>query len=129
MGRMATAAALGLHRHVLVDKRTLLIDMALVANGIAARQGPKLPHRCRTVRVVAVVALHQPFVDAVVIGFGEICLGRGMTSVTQLGLVLDQQELFSLGVMGRVAIETSNIAAGVGGLGEMRLFVTFAVAT
>ena len=38
VGRMATAAALSLHRHMFVDERTLLIDVALVANGIAARQ-------------------------------------------------------------------------------------------
>jgi hypothetical protein len=50
-----------------------------------------------------------------------------MTSVTQLRLPLDQQELFFLGVMGRVAVETSDIATGVGGFGEMRLFVSFAV--
>jgi hypothetical protein len=30
--------------------------------------------------------------------------------------------------MGRVAVDTPDIAAGVGGLGEMRLFVSFAVA-
>src|SRR5580700_3706666 len=38
--RVATAAALGLHRHVFIDERTLLVDMALVANGIAAGQAP-----------------------------------------------------------------------------------------
>jgi len=40
VGRMATGAALGLNRHMLVDERTLLIDVALVADEIAARQGP-----------------------------------------------------------------------------------------
>ena len=40
VGRMATGAALSLHRHMLVDERTLLIDVALVANGVAARQAP-----------------------------------------------------------------------------------------
>src|ERR1035438_1249255 len=32
MGRMATGAALGFHRHMLVNERTLLIDVALVAD-------------------------------------------------------------------------------------------------
>jgi hypothetical protein len=32
------SAALGLHRHVLIDEGTLLVDMALVANGISAGQ-------------------------------------------------------------------------------------------
>src|SRR3984957_1122805 len=38
VGGVATAAALSLHRHVLIDERTLLVDMALIANGVAARQ-------------------------------------------------------------------------------------------
>ena len=78
--------------------------------------------------VVAVHALHQSLVDAVVIGFGKVCLGGGVASVTQLGLLPDEQKLFFLGVMRRVAVETSDIATGVGGFGEMRLFVSFAVA-
>jgi hypothetical protein len=52
-----------------------------------------------------------------------------MASIAQLRLLLDEKELFFLGVMGRVAVETSDIVTGVGGLGEMRLFVSFAVAT
>jgi hypothetical protein len=77
---------------------------------------------------MAVVALHQSLVDPMVKGFGEISLGRGMASVAQLGLALDQQALFFLGVMGRVAVETADIAAGVGGFGKMRLLMSFAVA-
>ena len=121
--RVATGAALCLHRHVLVDERSLLIDVALVANGVSARQGSHLPHCRRPVRVVAVVALHQALVDPVVIRFGEIRLGRSVASVTQLRLLLDQQVTAFLGVMGRVAVQTANIAAGVGGLRKMRLLV------
>src|ERR1700689_276503 len=77
---------------------------------------------------MAVNALHQALVHTVVIGFGKVCLGGGMAAVTQLRLLLDQQELFSLGVMRGGAIETSPIAAGGGGFGKMRLFGGFAVA-
>jgi len=128
VGRMASAAALGLHRDVLVNEGPLLVHMALVADGIPARQGSQLPHGRRAMRVMAVNALHQTLVDAVVIGFGEIRLGRGMASVAQLGLALDQQALLFLGVMGGVAIETADLATGMGGFGKMRLLVTFAVA-
>jgi hypothetical protein len=79
-------------------------------------------------RVMAVVALHQALVDPVVIGLGEICLGRDMASIAQLGLVLGEQELFFLGMMGRVAVETAYLAAGVGGLGKVGLLMTFAMA-
>jgi len=40
VGRMATGAALGLNWHMLVDERTLLIDVAPVADEISARQCP-----------------------------------------------------------------------------------------
>src|SRR5580692_8403266 len=62
VGRMATCTALSLHRYMFVDKRTLLIDVALVANGVAARQTLQLPYGCCTMRVVAVHALHQALV-------------------------------------------------------------------
>ncbi len=38
VGRMATAAALGLHRHMLINERPLLFRVAFVANSVAARQ-------------------------------------------------------------------------------------------
>ena len=114
---------------MLVNERPLLVGMTLVANRIPARQGPHLTDGRGPMRVMAVNALHQTLVDAVVIGFGKIRFGRGMASVAQLGLALDEQVLFFFGVMGGVAIETSNIAAGVGGFGKMRLLVAVAVAS
>src|SRR5208282_3098122 len=128
VGCVTSAAAFGLHRHMLVDEGSLLIDVALVADEIAAGQRPQLKDSSGPMRVVAVVALHQTLVDPVVIGFGKICLGRGVACVAQLGLALDQQVLFVLSVMGIVAVETSDIAAGVGGFSEMGLFMSFAVA-
>src|SRR5580698_1681451 len=97
---MATGAALGLHWRMFVNEWTLLVDMALVADIIAARQAAHLAHRRCPMRVVAVHALHQTLVDAVVIRFGEIGFGGCVTSVTQLGLLLDEQGLFFFGVMG-----------------------------
>jgi hypothetical protein len=51
-----------------------------------------------------------------------------MASVAQLGLVLHQQQLLFFGVMRIVAVETADIAAGVGGFGEVGLLMSFAVA-
>src|SRR5580700_8087467 len=101
MGRMATDTTLGLDRHMLVDERTLLIDVALVANGVTTRQTPQLAYGSCSMWIVAVRTLHQSLVNAVVIGLREICLGRSVASVTQLRLALDEQELFALGVMWR----------------------------
>jgi hypothetical protein len=41
--RVATAAAFGLYWHMLINKGPLLVDVALVAHGITARQRPYLP--------------------------------------------------------------------------------------
>ena len=127
--RVATGTAFGFHGHVFVDEGALFIGVAFVANEIAARQAPNLPHDSCSMRIVAVAASHQALVNAVMIRLGKIRLGRDMASIAQLRLLLDEKELFFLGVMGRVAVETSDIVTGVGGLGEMRLFVSFAVAT
>ena len=89
VGRVATAAALGLDRHMLVDERPLLVDVALVADGVPAGKGPGLSHGRCPMRVMAVIALHQTLVDPMVIGFGKVCLGRGMASKAKLRLVLD----------------------------------------
>jgi hypothetical protein len=129
VGSVATAAAFGFHRYMLVNERPLLIDVALVANGIAARQGAHLPDGCGSMGAVTVVALHQALIDAVVEGLGEIGLGRDVAAVAQLGLALDQEVLFLSGVVRRVAIEAADIAAGVGGFRKMRLLATFAVAS
>jgi hypothetical protein len=86
---MATATALGLHWNMFVDERPLLVDMALVADGIAAGESPSLAYGRGAMRVMAVIALDQPFVDPVVIRLGKIGLGRNMASVAQLRLVLD----------------------------------------
>ena len=69
---VATRTTLGLHRHVLVYERSLFVDMAFVADGVAARQRPRLPQNPRSIRVVAVIALHQSLIDAMMIGLGKI---------------------------------------------------------
>src|SRR5579872_4025006 len=89
MRRVATGAALGFHRYMLVDERSLLVDVALVTDRIPVWQGSPLLHRPCTMRIMAITALHQTLVDPVVIGFGKICLCRGVECVTQLRLVLN----------------------------------------
>ena len=111
---MATAAAFSLHWNMFVDEGPLLIDMALVANGVAAGESPYLTQSGGSMRVMAVYALHQSFVHPVVIGLGKVGLRRSVASVAQLRLALDQQVFFILGVMRRVAIDTSNVTARVG---------------
>ena len=113
--RVAAGAALGFHRYVLVDERPLLVGMAFETHRVPARQGFYLPERCGSVNVMAVVALHQTLVDAVMIGFRKVRLRSGMASVAQLRLALDEKVLCFLGVMRRMAIKAAHIATGMGG--------------
>ena len=129
VGRVATGAALGLDGHVLVDERPLFVDMALEADGVSAGERADLAHGRGSVRIMAVIALHQALIHAVVKRFGKIRFGRGMTAVAQLGLGLDEQVLFFFGVMGRVAVDTADVAAGVARFRKMRLPMAFAMAT
>ena len=84
--RVATAAALGFYWYMFVDKRTCFVCVALGTDGVSGGQGPYLPQSRRSVHVMAVTALDKAFVDAMVVGFGEIGLRGGMTSIAELGL-------------------------------------------
>ena len=66
---VASITALSLNRHMLVNERTLLVDVAFEADGIAIRLCVQLPDRCGAVYVVAVVALHQAFIDSMMVRF------------------------------------------------------------
>ena len=114
MRRVATDAALGLDRHMLVDERTLLVDVALVTDGVAVGHGPELAGDRRPMRVMAVAALQQALVYPVVIGFGEVRFSRSMAAVAQLRRALDQQVRLFFGVMRRVTVYAADVAAGVG---------------
>jgi hypothetical protein len=86
MGRVTTAAALGLDRYVLINERSLLVSMAFDANRVASRHGPDLAERRGAVDVVAVATLDETFVDSMVIRLSEVGFGRCMTPVTEIGL-------------------------------------------
>ena len=58
VGSVAAAAALGLHRHMLIDEGPLLVGVALVANRVATGQRPHLPDGSGAVHVMTVTALN-----------------------------------------------------------------------
>ena len=72
---MAARTAFGLHRYVFVDKRPLLVRVALEANGIAAGERPHLTKSGSPMRVVAVAAPNQTLVHAVVIRLSKVSFG------------------------------------------------------
>lgn len=78
MGRMATGAAFRFDRHMLIHKGSARIGMALHASGIAAGQRLGLAKRGSAVHVVAIAAMNQPFVHAMVIRPGKLSFGIGV---------------------------------------------------
>ncbi len=91
--QMAGFAAIHLHRRVLVNKRPLLVDMALEADLVLCGRGPQLVRFHGSMRVVAIGALHQTLVHAMVEGHVEFGLLRQVTRVAKLRLRLDEQKI------------------------------------
>ena len=113
MRRVAGHTTLDLHRFVLVHKRSARIGMALDASGISAGQSLDLAERGSTVNVVAVAAMNQSFINAMVIRPGKFGFGRGVARIALRGLFLDEQVLWFFSVMGRMAVEATDVIAGV----------------
>ncbi len=78
MWRMASCAAFRFYRHMLVHKRSAGIGMALHASGIAAGQSLGLAERGCAVNVVAIAAMNQSFIYAMVIWPGKLSFGIGV---------------------------------------------------
>jgi len=110
VGRMAGDAAFGLHHRVLVDKWPCLFGMAFEAQGILRRSGAQLAGQESAVRVVAVAALHESFIDAVVKRTIELLFGFKVTAVTKLRLAFLHQKLTLLLSVRVVAIGAADIA-------------------
>jgi hypothetical protein len=78
---------------------------------------------------VAVAAVNESFIDAVVKGLAKIGTSRGMTAVAELGLLLNEQTLGLFSVMGRMAVEATDIAIGMGRLAEASLLMAGSMTT
>jgi len=76
-------AAFGFDRNMFKNEGSLLVSVALVTGCIAARKSLNLAQGGGAVYVVAVIALDQTLVDAVMVGLGEVCFLRHVTAVTQ----------------------------------------------
>jgi len=114
MGRMATGAAFRFYRHMLVHKRAARIGMALHASGISAGQSLGLAKRGGAVNIVAVAAMNQSFVYAMVIRPGKLSLGRGVARIALRGFLLNEQVLWLFRVVRRMAVKATDVIAGVG---------------
>ena len=86
-------ASLDLHRRVLVYKRSGFVGMAFEANQILRCCGPQLPGLKPAMRVMAIIALHHPFIDSVMEGARELLFCFQMAAVAELRLLLFHEKL------------------------------------
>ena len=105
---MTGCAAFGLDRIMLEDKRALDVRVALEADRALLRRHPYLLREYGTVRVVAIVTFNQSLEYTVPKRHIELTLLRHMARETQLRLGLREEKLFRFGVMGRVAVSTTD---------------------
>lgn len=125
---MARDAALGFHRRVLEDERSRFVAMALEARSVLRCRDAELAALEPAMRIVAVAALHEAFVDAVMKRARELLLGFQMAAVTQLRRLLFHQELAFPGVMRTVAIVASDVVLQMRRAREIAVFLAGLVA-
>ena len=106
--RVASLAPLDLHRLVFEYERPLLVCVALEADKILSRRRPQLMRSLRPVRVMAVRALHQPFIYAMVERHVELRLLSQVARVAESGLRARQQ-MFRFRVVRRMAGRARNV--------------------
>ena len=101
--KMASLAAIHSNGFVFIEEGPALFGVALQA-GLFVREG--LVHKAGarghtpgggegSVRIVAVRAIHKPFVNAMLERHGELSADFGVTAVAEVGLFFCQQEFRS----------------------------------
>ena len=100
---MARLASIHLHRRVLEHKRPLLVRVTFKANRILRGGSPHLFGFHRAVDVMAIAALDQPFIHAMMERHVELSFLLQMAPIAKLGLGLYEQKLRCCGVVRRMA--------------------------
>src|SRR5262249_50177846 len=96
-----------------------LVGVALEADGVARGRSAELARFESAVLIVAINALDQAFVNAMVEGTGECLLHLQVAVETELGLLLAQQVLVFLGIVRIVAVGAADIVLQVRGAPEV----------
>lgn len=122
--RVAGNAAFSLDGRVLPRKRTGLVGMAAEAHLVLRRGSAQLASQEPAVLVVAVAAVDQSFVDAMMEGLGEIGLYFLVAGVAQRRLRGLQKLPVDLGIVHGVAIHAAHVVLQV--LGPQEVAVLFA---
>ena len=88
---------------MLEAERASFVGVALETDLILRRRRPQLGGKEAAMLVVTVGALHQSLIDAMAERPRKIPFDFGVAAITEFRLLLDQEILFRLGVVGRVA--------------------------
>ena len=128
MHYVARYATIRFDRRMLVHERPFLLSVALEANLILIRGHPHLARALCSVHVVAIVALNETFINAVVERHGELRLLREMARVAKFRLRFNQQKLLGLRVVRRVARDAAHIVARVNGINGIHVLISARVA-
>ena len=104
MRRVADRATLHLDGFMFIHEGSGFVGVAFETNQILRGRGPQLPCQESAMRVVAVRALHQTFVDPVMEGPGELLLLVEVAAVAEGRLACLQEELALFCMMRIVAI-------------------------
>jgi len=126
--QMARLASIHLDGLVLIDKRPLLFGVALKANLVLIRSEAYLLRASRPVHVVAIAALDEPFIDAVMEWHLELGLLREVAGVAEFGLGLDEEKFLRFGVVRGVARDAAHPVLGVYGIDGIHVFGAAGVA-
>ena len=104
------------------------LRVALDAGHILGRGCPQLPRLEPSVRIVAIVALHYSFIDAMMKGTIELLFGFQMATVAELRLLLLHQELAFFGVVRGMAVDAAHIVLQVRGSRKITMFFSVRMA-
>jgi len=111
--RVAGNAAFCLDGRVLIDEGTLLFCVAFETNGVLGGSGTKLPLHEPTMRVMAIIALDETLVHAMMKRPVELLFRFKVTAITKLRLLIAQQVFCNFRMMRRMALNAANIVLHV----------------
>jgi hypothetical protein len=123
---MARAATLSLYGRVLINEWSQRVDMAFGANGILGRTDFNEVWLEGAVRIVAVAAFDQPFVDLVVEWLHKSRLSVGMALVTEAWLRRFEHPGLAFKLVDAVAARTTKEGFAVSGSFEVGVLANMA---
>jgi hypothetical protein len=118
---VTTGTAFGFHWQVLKHEGSLFIGVALGADRVSASDAADVAQCARAMKFMAIGAIDEALVYAVVVGLREVGLRGDMTPVAQIWLRSRQQVLRFAGVVRRMAIQAANVIARMGRAAEVLL--------